>query len=92
MNRKRISDKDWLKRESERKKNSDIIQASLSALFGIILIFLAIYYHKVVAPVKLSRSIYGYQYWIYIIAIVTSGLALSMNGLMKFLDIKRKYY
>lgn len=92
MKRKIISDKEWLNTEHRKKKKSEIKQAFLSGLIGLIIIALVIYYHKIAATKSISASINGYQYWIYISILGSTGLALLINSVMKIGEIKRKYY
>lgn len=92
MNRKIISDKEWLNIEHRKKKKAEIKHAFLSALLGLIIIALVIYYHKIAATKSISESINGYQYWIYISILGSTGLALLINSLMKIGEIRRKYY
>jgi hypothetical protein len=89
---RKISDKEWLERDAKIKKRGDITLAVLSLLFGFMLLCFTAYYRLVVAPLRHSNSIHGYQYWIYIFSLATSGIALLFNGLMKIGDIRRKYF
>ncbi|MFN3802581.1 hypothetical protein [Belliella pelovolcani] len=89
---KKISDKEWLERDFKIKKKGDITFTVLSLSFGLLILCISAYYHLIVAPNRLSNTIHGHQYWIYIFSLATSGIALLFNALMKIGDIRRKYF